>query len=99
MINKLHTYKIADIYDEEEEDDDEDDDDDKDGVPDWVNSEIDQFKHFRDKDHDGFLNAEEVRTWVIPEDYDNSAAETKHLFSESDENGVGAFKSFVDITE
>ncbi|XP_060561988.1 calumenin-B-like isoform X1 [Ruditapes philippinarum] len=79
---------IADIYNEEDDDDDDDDDDeedsDKDGVPDWVESEKDQFKNFRDKNMDGYLNLEEVRAWVIPEDYDNSKEETKHLFRESD---------------
>ncbi|XP_045176472.1 calumenin-B-like isoform X2 [Mercenaria mercenaria] len=81
---------IADIYDEEDDDEDDDDEDsDKDGVPDWVASEKDQFKHFRDKDQDGYLNLEEVRAWVIPDDYDNSLEETKHLFRESDEDRDG----------
>jgi Ca2+-binding EF-hand superfamily protein len=54
-----------------------------------VESEKDQFKNFRDKNMDGYLNLEEVRAWVIPEDYDNSKEETKHLFRESDVDRVG----------
>jgi len=80
---------LADIYDGEEDEEDEDDDENEDGVPDWVESEKEQFKNFRDQDKDGFLNLEEVKNWVIPEEYENSAVEARHLVGSCDEDGVG----------
>lgn len=78
---------VADIYDGEE-DDDEDDEDNEDGIPNWVESEKDQFRQFRDQDHDGFLNLDEVKDWVIPEEYESSAAEAQHLISSCDDDWV-----------
>ena len=46
--------------------------------------EREQFEKYRDKDHDGKLNHEEIKDWIIPEDYDHSDAEAKHLISSSD---------------
>lgn len=77
----------ADIYDGDD-DDDEDDDENQDGVPDWVESEKDQFKNFRDRDQDGFLDLEEVKSWVIPEEYETSEAEAKHLIYSCDADRV-----------
>ena len=99
MINVWHCKlaSAADIYNEEDDDDEDNDDEedsDKDGVPDWVESEKEQFKNFRDKNMDGYLDLEEVRAWVIPEDYDNSKEETKHLFRESDMDRVGVIDQF-----
>ena len=79
---------IADVYDEEEEDD-EDEDFAHDGPPDWVESEREQFKAYRDKDKDGKLNADEVKEWIIPEDYDHSESEAQHLVFTADENKDG----------
>ncbi|GIY64359.1 calumenin-B [Caerostris darwini] len=61
-------------------------DDDKDvvGEPSWVTSEREQFVEYRDKDKNGFLDFQEVRQWILPDDYDNSEAEAKHLIYESD---------------
>ncbi|XP_052709114.1 calumenin-like isoform X3 [Crassostrea angulata] len=73
---------IADIYDEEDDDPDTIPDEDtnlQDGTPDWVKSEKDQFINHRDKNMDGKLDEEEVKAWVIPEDYDHSASEALHL--------------------
>nr|UTK45815.1 calumenin-like protein [Crepidula fornicata] len=78
---------IADIWgDDDDDDEDDEDDDDKDehGEPDWVRSERDQFQQFRDKNNDGKLDANEVREWIIPDDYDHSSAEAKHLIGDSD---------------
>ena len=82
---------LADIYDEEDEDPDtvEDEDNLKAGTPDWVQSEKDQFVHHRDKNMDGKLDEEEVKAWVIPEDYDHSSAEATHLVAASDDDKVG----------
>lgn len=52
--------------------------------PEWVKHERETFKTFRDKDHDGFLNNEEVREWIIPHDFDHAEAESKHLIYEAD---------------
>ncbi|XP_035227343.1 calumenin-A-like [Stegodyphus dumicola] len=62
------------------------DDDDLEDEPSWVQSERDQFKLFRDKDKSGFMEFEEVKQWILPDDYDNSDAEAKHLVYESDIN-------------
>ncbi|ESO97522.1 hypothetical protein LOTGIDRAFT_103470 [Lottia gigantea] len=52
--------------------------------PDWVASERKQFHDFRDKNKDGKMDPKEVMDWIIPADYDHSAAESKHLIYESD---------------
>lgn len=52
--------------------------------PEWVKHERETFKTFRDKDHDGFLNNEEVKEWIIPHDFDHAEAESKHLIYEAD---------------
>ena len=62
----------------------------QDGVsePDWVRTEREQFKSFRDKDGDGRMDSSEVREWVMPDDYDHTVAESKHLIFESDMDRV-----------
>ena len=73
-----------------DEDDDDDDDEEDDGADEeWKESERDQFRFYRDRNGDGKLDPEEVKHWIIPEDYDNSQAEAKHLMMESDEDKVG----------
>jgi Ca2+-binding EF-hand superfamily protein len=52
--------------------------------PDWVSQERDQFKEFRDKNGDGYLDEEEVKAWIMPPDYDHSEAEADHLIHEAD---------------
>ncbi|XP_045480425.1 calumenin [Harmonia axyridis] len=52
--------------------------------PDWVKSEKEQFSTYRDKDGDGFLDIEEVKSWVIPPDFDHAEAEARHLIYEAD---------------
>jgi len=58
-------------------------------VPEWVENEKEQFKEYRDKDKDLKLNAEEVKDWIIPPDYDHTDAETKHLITEADADKDG----------
>ncbi|KAK7098369.1 hypothetical protein V1264_002683 [Littorina saxatilis] len=82
---------IADIWGDDDDDDEDDEDDEEKnehGEPDWVASERDQFKQFRDKNQDGKLDKEEIKEWIIPEDYDHSSAEAKHLISSSDNDKV-----------
>lgn len=77
---------IADMMDD---DDDDDDDDDEDEDQSWKESEKDQFRFYRDTNGDGRLDHEEVKHWIMPDDYDNSEAESKHLMLEADEDKDG----------
>lgn len=56
--------------------------------PDWLKTERENFRLYRDRDHDGQLNPKEVELWLMPTDYDNIQAETVHLFREADLNQV-----------
>jgi len=57
--------------------------------PDWVKTEREQFTEFRDKNKDGKMDADEVKDWILPPDYDHVSSEAKHLVSESDGDGDG----------
>lgn len=72
---------ISDIYSPESKETSE--------IPDWVVREREQFKNFRDKNGDGYLDKNEIRDWIIPPDYDHSDAEATHLILESDGNKDG----------
>ncbi|XP_060532016.1 calumenin [Cylas formicarius] len=52
--------------------------------PDWVKSEREQFNTYRDKDGDGYMDEEEVKNWILPEDFDHADAEARHLIYEAD---------------
>ncbi|KAG5887965.1 hypothetical protein JTB14_035040 [Gonioctena quinquepunctata] len=52
--------------------------------PDWVISEREQFNTYRDKDGDGFMDEEEVKNWILPQDFDHAEAEARHLIYEAD---------------
>ncbi|TSM20268.1 Reticulocalbin-1 [Bagarius yarrelli] len=52
--------------------------------PDWVKTERDQFSDFRDLNKDGRMDLEEIRHWILPQDYDHAQAEARHLLHESD---------------
>jgi len=67
---------IGDLYPESEREKGEE--------PEWVTNEKKQFKEFRDKNGDGKMDKEEVKDWILPEDYDHIASEAKHLLMESD---------------
>uniref|UniRef100_A0A9L0K5M9 Reticulocalbin 1 n=1 Tax=Equus asinus TaxID=9793 RepID=A0A9L0K5M9_EQUAS len=54
--------------------------------PDWVLSEREQFTEFRDLNKDGKLDKDEIRHWILPQDYDHAQAEARHLVYESDKN-------------
>ena len=58
-----------------------------DNEPDWVTQEREMFAMERDKDGDGFMSFEEVKQWIIPDDFDHSLAEAKHLIVKADVNG------------
>ena len=69
---------------EDEEDDDDDEDKEKREEPDWIKTERDVFKDQHDKNQDGNLDREEVRAWIIPDDYDHIESEAKHLLQNAD---------------
>uniref|UniRef100_A0A1I8H5M9 Reticulocalbin-3 n=2 Tax=Macrostomum lignano TaxID=282301 RepID=A0A1I8H5M9_9PLAT len=52
--------------------------------PDWVQQERDTFRSQRDANKDGKLDLAEVSAWILPTNYDQVDAETKHLFSQAD---------------
>jgi len=58
--------------------------------PEWVDEERKQFKEFRDKNGDGKLDRQEVEDWILPQDFDHSDVETRHLISEADSDGDGS---------
>lgn len=52
--------------------------------PDWVKSEREQFSTYRDKNGDGFMDEDEVKNWILPQDFDHAEAEARHLIYEAD---------------
>ncbi|XP_028140634.1 calumenin [Diabrotica virgifera virgifera] len=52
--------------------------------PDWVKSEREQFNTYRDKDGDGYMDEEEIKNWILPQDFDHAEAEARHLIYEAD---------------
>ncbi len=56
--------------------------------PEWLQSERDQFKNYRDKDGNGRLDIEEVGDWIMPKEYDHAHAEANHLMHHADTNKV-----------
>jgi len=55
--------------------------------PDWVQEERKRFASERDINGDGFLDAAEVKQWIVPPDFDHSKAEATHLISKADADG------------
>ncbi|XP_034536842.1 reticulocalbin-1 [Notolabrus celidotus] len=54
--------------------------------PDWVKTEREQFSDFRDLNKDGKMDQDEIRHWIMPQDYDHAMAEARHLVYESDQD-------------
>lgn len=52
--------------------------------PDWVKNERETFANYRDKNHDGYMDSDEVRDWIIPPDFNHAEAEARHLIYEAD---------------
>lgn len=59
--------------------------------PDWVKTEREQFSDFRDLNKDGKMDHDEIRHWIMPQDYDHAQAEARHLVYESDQDKVHCF--------
>lgn len=56
--------------------------------PAWVQTEREQFRDFRDLNHDGRLDGSEVGHWVLPPAQDQPLVEANHLLHESDTDKV-----------
>ena len=56
--------------------------------PEWVKTEREQFSDFRDLNKDGKMDQDEIRQWIMPQDYDHAQAEARHLVYESDQDKV-----------
>ncbi|XP_061557333.1 LOW QUALITY PROTEIN: reticulocalbin-1 [Phycodurus eques] len=54
--------------------------------PDWLRTERDQFSDFRDLNKDGKMDRDEIRQWIMPQNYDHAQAEARHLVYESDQD-------------
>ncbi|XP_061566843.1 reticulocalbin-1 [Cololabis saira] len=54
--------------------------------PEWVRTEREQFSDFRDLNKDGKMDQDEIRAWIMPQDYDHAQAEARHLVYESDQD-------------
>jgi len=68
--------------------------DDADEEPDWIKEERNQFLTYRDKNNDGVMDREEVKDWIIPDDFDHADSEAKHLIHEADINQVSVMFLF-----
>ena len=75
------SIQTDDIHDDDDDDDDEDNYEDED-------EDREEFKNNLDKNGDGKLDREDIKAWIIPDDYDHVNEETKHLIRESDVNEV-----------
>lgn len=68
----------------------EDPDDKEADEPEWVKEETKRFNEEYDKNHDGKLDKDEVRQWILPEtDHMMALEESKHLIQSADENKDG----------
>ncbi|KAI5097005.1 reticulocalbin-3 precursor [Silurus meridionalis] len=54
--------------------------------PEWVTTERNHFTEYRDTNKDGFLDADEVAHWILPQDVDHTDNEARHLIHETDKN-------------
>jgi Ca2+-binding EF-hand superfamily protein len=57
--------------------------------PEWVSEERKSFHEHRDRDGTGYLEDEEVRDWILPDEYDHAEGEAKHLIESADDDGDG----------
>jgi len=58
--------------------------------PEWVKSEREQFSKYRDLNHNGFMDRDEVQQWISPSDYDHVKVEAKHLMVQADADKVSS---------
>lgn len=58
----------------------------EDELPDWVGDEKAKFDYKLDSDHNGKLDREEIRQWLVPDDATLFDIEARHLFYNADKN-------------
>lgn len=75
----VFVLSLVDMYTPEDKEDTE---------PEWVDKERNVFKEIRDANKDGHLDLQEVRQWVLPDDYNHANAEATHLIHSADEDKV-----------
>lgn len=63
--------------------------------PQWVQTEREHFSKWRDLNKDGKMDHDEVKHWIMPEDYDHAQSESKHLIHESDKNKVHGHSQLI----
>lgn len=66
--------------------------------PDWIKTEREQFADFRDLNKDGKMDLDEIRHWIMPQDYDHAQAEARHLVYESDQDKVSSSGAAFSLT-
>lgn len=52
----------------------------------WLVTEKDKFDKDFDKDHDGYLNHNEILSWIVPSNDEVASDEVDHLFASSDDD-------------
>lgn len=52
----------------------------------WLLGEKDKFDQDFDKDHDGYLNHNEILSWVVPSNEEVATEEVNHLFAAADDD-------------
>lgn len=52
----------------------------------WLLAEKDKFDKDFDKDHDGYLNHNEILSWIVPSNDEVASDEVDHLFAASDDD-------------
>lgn len=64
----------------------------------WLLSEKDKFDTDFDKDHDGYLNHNEILSWIVPSSDEIAIDEVNHLFvaSDDDHDDRLSYKEIVD---
>lgn len=58
----------------------------KDHDKEWLLTEKDKFDTDFDKDHDGYLNHNEILSWVVPSNDEVAGDEVNHLFASADDD-------------
>lgn len=61
-------------------------DDGKNHDKEWLLTEKDKFDKDFDKDHDGYLNHNEILSWIVPSNEEVAADEVDHLFASADDD-------------
>jgi Ca2+-binding EF-hand superfamily protein len=70
----------------------------KDHDKEWLMTEKDKFDKDFDKDQDGYLNHNEILSWIVPSNEDLATDEVNHLFASTDDDHDDrlSYKEIVD---